>query len=40
MTACVYILFSPSKGGFYTGFTTDSLEKRLEKHKPSGLLQG
>ena len=32
MTAIVYILYSPSKRVFYTGFTTTTLEDRLQKH--------
>ncbi|MBK7763998.1 MAG: GIY-YIG nuclease family protein [Bacteroidetes bacterium] len=31
MIAC-YILFSPSKNLFYTGFVQDSFEERLKKH--------
>jgi putative endonuclease len=32
MAAIVYILFSASKGTFYTGFTTVTLEERLNRH--------
>ena len=32
MTAIVYILSSPSKGVYYTGYTTITLEERLYKH--------
>ena len=32
MTASVYILYSPSQNIFYTGFTTISVEERLQKH--------
>ena len=32
MTAIVYILSSPSKGVYYTGYTTITMEERLYKH--------
>jgi putative endonuclease len=32
MTAHVYILFSPSLDGFYTGFTKISVQERLNRH--------
>ena len=32
MNSSVYILYSPSLDSFYTGFTTTSVNERLNKH--------
>ena len=37
MIAC-YIIFSPSKKSFYTGFVQDSFDARLDKHN-SGFYE-